>query len=287
MDMMDDNSCLSVLVNLSIKPRLYEPGKSLFWNDPHISKGILEAHLNPDVDSASRKHKTIDKEVNHLISSDVLKPGDKILDLGCGPGLYSSRFAIKGVKVTGIDISNNSLDYARHYAVEKGLDIDYRLISFFDIGYSGIFDAVIQVNGELNTFSDDKRDELLAKLRKALIPGGHLVFDITTRTRELRLREGIKNRWYISESGFWRSGRHLVLERGFDYLEDSVWLDQYIVIDSAGVKVYNNWFHDYSLETISPVLEKAGFTIRQIWNDLTGTPYLKGGDWIAIVAEKA
>ena len=167
MDKMDNNSCLSVLFDLSIKPRLYEPGESLFWNDPHISKGMLEAHLNPENDAASRKHKTIDKEVNHLISSGVLKPGDKVLDLGCGPGLYSSRLAAKGMKVTGIDISKNSLDYARHYAAEKGLDIDYRLINFFDVDYSGVFDAVIQVNGELNTFSDGKRDELLAKLRTA------------------------------------------------------------------------------------------------------------------------
>ena len=284
MDKMDNNSYLSVLFELPIKPRLYEPGETLFWNDPHISKGMLEAHLNPDVDSASRKHKTIDKEVNHLISSGVLKPGDKILDLGCGPGLYAFRLAKKGIKVTGIDISKNSLDYARHYAAEKKLDIDYRLMNFFDIDYSGMFDAIIQVEGELNTFSDDKRDELLAKLHKALIPGGHLVFDITTRVA--RMKCGLKNGWYASNYGFWRPDKHLVLERGFDYPEDSVWLDQYIIIDFAGVKVYNNWFHDYSLETISPVLEKAGFTAMQIWNDLTGTPYAKGGDWIAIVAKR-
>ena len=286
MDKMDNNSYLSVLFELPIKPRLYEPGETLFWNDPHISKGMLEAHLNPDNDAASRKHKTIDKEVNHLISSGVLKPGDKILDLGCGPGLYASRLAKKGIKVTGIDISKNSLDYARHYAAEKDLDIDYRLINFFDIDYSGIFDAVIQVNGELNTFSDHKRDELLAKLRKALRPEGLLIFDITTRTRALRMKNGLKNGWYISNYSFWRPDKHLVLERGIDYPEDNVWLDQYIIIDSAGVKVYHNWFHDYSLETISPVLEKAGFTVRQTWNDLTGTPYAKEGDWIAIVAEK-
>lgn len=101
------------------------------------------------------------------------------------------------------------------------------------------------------------------------------------------MKSGLKNSWYISNGGFWRPSKHLVLERGFDYPEDSVWLDQYIVLDSDGVKVYNNWFHDYSLETISPVLEKAGFAVRQIWNDLTGTRYAKGGDWIAVVAKKA
>lgn len=45
MNKMDINSCLSVLFNLPIKPRLYEPGESLFWNDAHISKGMLEADI--------------------------------------------------------------------------------------------------------------------------------------------------------------------------------------------------------------------------------------------------
>ena len=38
------------------KPRLYAPSTGEFWNDPHISKGMLEAHLNPQVDAATRKH---------------------------------------------------------------------------------------------------------------------------------------------------------------------------------------------------------------------------------------
>jgi len=258
MNKSDNNSYLSAIFELPIKPRLYEPGEPLFWNDPHISKSMLEAHLNPDNDLASRKHKTIDNEVNHLISSGVLKPGDQVLDLGCGPGLYSSRLASKGMKVTGIDISKNSLDYARHYAAEKDLDIDYRIINFFDIDYSGVFDAVIQVNGELNTFSDGKRDELFSKLRKALKPGGHLIFDVTTRAT--RMKYGLKNSWYFSNGGFWRPDKHLVLERGYDYPEVNVWLDQYIVLDSVGVKVYNNWFHDYDLVAIHQVVQKAGFS---------------------------
>jgi len=279
----DNHSCLSDIFELPIKPCLYEPGESLFWNDPHISKSMLEAHLNPDNDIASRKHKTIDKEVNHLVSSGLVKPGDKILDLGCGPGLYSSRLAAKGLKVTGVDISKNSLVYARHYAADKSLNIDYRLINFFDINYSGTFDAVIQVNGELNTFSDDKRDELLAKLREALKPGGFLIFDVTTRV--LRMKYGLKNGWYVSSNGFWRSHKHLVLERGFDYPEDNVWLDQYIVFDCDGIKVYNNWFHDYDLDTIHQVIQNAGFDVIDTWNNLTGSPYSDSGEWIAIVAK--
>lgn len=282
---MDNNGFLSFLSELPVKPRLYEPGEPLFWDDPHISKSMLEAHLNPDNDVASRKHVTIDKQVNHLISSGVVKPGDKVLDLGCGPGLYSSRFAARGVQITGIDISPNSLDYARHYAAKKNLDIDYRLMNFLDIDYSENFDTVIQVYGELNTFSDVKRDELLTKLRKALKPGGLLILDITTRVA--RLKSEPKSYWYVSNNGFWRPHEHMVLARGYDYPEDNVWLDQFIVIDPDGVKVYNNWFHEYDLDTIREVIQNAGFDVIETWNDLAGSKYSTDGEWLAIVAKRS
>ena len=275
---------LKQISRIAVKPSLFEPGEPRFWDDPYISKSMLEAHLAPDNDLASRQHETIDKEVNHLLSSGILKPGDRLLDLGCGPGLYTSRLAAKDIKVTGIDISKRSLNYAIAQARKQNLDMEYRLLNFFDINYSAEFNAVMQINGELNTFSDVKLDELLGKLHRSLLPGGLLIFDVTTRA--LRLRAGLKNGWYFSNRGFWRTGRHLVLEQGLDYAEENVWLDRYIVIDNNSMKVYHNWFHDYDLKTIRQVLKNAGFTIKYSWNDLAGTPYKAGGDWIAIVAGK-
>jgi hypothetical protein len=40
------------------------------------------------------------------------------------------------------------------------------------------------------------------------------------------------------------------------------------------------------MESITPVIKKAGFKIVKAWNDLSGTPYKEGGDWIAIIASK-
>jgi SAM-dependent methyltransferase len=275
---------LKTILGCATRPPIYQPGESLFWDDPHISRSMLSAHLNPDNDLASRKHATIDREVEYLISSGTLKTGDRLLDLGCGPGLYSRRLAGRGLRVTGIDISERSLNYVTAQSKEEGLDIEFRRLNFFDIDYSGEFDAVLQTNGELTVFSDEKRDELLGMLYRALKPGGRLIFDVTTQ--ESRIKYGIKKGWYVSDGGFWRPGRHLVLEQGFDYPRENVWLDQYIVIDDDSVKIYNNWFHDYDLATIRQVLQRAGFKVIHAWNDFLGTPYHEGGDWIAIVAEK-
>ena len=243
---------------------------------------MLHAHLSQDFEAGSRKFTIIDKEIDNLISRGFFRNGDRVLDLGCGPGLYTSRLSRRGMKVTGIDISRRSIEHARNQSDEEGLGVEYINGNFFDIDYTGRFNIAMQIYGEISTFSDEKRDMLLSKVHKALLPGGLLVFDVSTRQQ--RLKEGASNHWHMFEGGFWRPGKHIILEEGFDYPEDDVWLDQYIVIDENETKVYRNWFHDYSLETILPVLEKAGFTAIQLWNDFTGTPFEDGGDWIALVA---
>ena len=68
------------------KPALWQRSSELFWDDEHISKGMLEAHLNPDWDAASRKHHYIDRSVEWLKS--IIPTGSKILDLGCGLRTY-------------------------------------------------------------------------------------------------------------------------------------------------------------------------------------------------------
>ncbi len=278
---------LALIAQYADKPPLFspsEPADTHFWDDPHIAKSMLEAHLNPAHDAASRRPETIEKEVNHLISSGILKPGNRVLDLGCGPGLYASRFAAKGIKVTGIDFSENSLKYAIVQARKHHLDIEYRLLNFFDLNYSGEFDTAIQVEGEIGTFSDEKRDVLLAKLHRALKPGGLLIFDVGTPTQNTK--ETPYNRWYIADVGFWRPGRHLTMDMRFYYPEDNVYVDQHIIMDEEKITVYRIWNHMYTPDTLKPVLEKAGFNIMHVWNDLIGTPYKEGGEWLAIVARK-
>ena len=50
-----------------------------------------------------------------------------VFDYGCGPGLYTSRFARMGANVTGIDFSERSIQYATDLAAKEGLAISYIL----------------------------------------------------------------------------------------------------------------------------------------------------------------
>lgn len=276
---------LGLLKELLQKPEPFTPGEELFWDDPHVSKGMLEAHLNPDIDAASRKPETIEKTVKNLIGSMNLKSGDKILDLGCGPGLYCKHFAQRGFNVTGLDYSRRSIEYAIQVASNSVLDIEYKYMNYLDMEYSNAFDAVLLIYGDLCVLPDDDRDLLLRKVHKALKPDGYFAFDVTTRIH--REKNGLKNRWYAAESGFWKPGPHLVLETGFDYPEENIYLDQYLVIEESGkLSVYRNWFHDYSLEEIVEVLNNHGFSVKKTWSNLTGTQYQENSEWIGIIAKK-
>ncbi len=280
--MISNIELLDAIKKYTYKPEPFSPGEKHFWDDPHISKSMLEAHLNQQHDAASRKISTIDQTVEHLINTGVLKPGMKLLDLGCGPGLYSQRFAVAGLEVVGLDISENSIEYAKASADKAKLPVEFRCMNFFDMEYEDEFDAIIQVYGELNTFFDTSLEKLLLCIRKALKDDGVFIFDVSTR--KLRMRDKTQNNWYYSYGGFWRPNGHLVLEMGFDYPEQDLWLDQYIIVDESGVKIYRNWFHDYTLDTITDVLNKNGFIVQEVWDDLTGSKYSEDGDWIAIVA---
>lgn len=64
---------ISQLIGLQQKPDPFTSGEPLFWDDPHISAHLLEAHLNPDIDAASRNPETIDRSVKWLVENLALK----------------------------------------------------------------------------------------------------------------------------------------------------------------------------------------------------------------------
>ena len=86
------------------------------WTNEYISKKMLEYHLNESIDAASRNRNFIDKSAKWIIKNFNLTTGVSVVDFGCGPGLYTLRFAKSGAKVTGIDFSKSSLSYAEKEA---------------------------------------------------------------------------------------------------------------------------------------------------------------------------
>jgi SAM-dependent methyltransferase len=269
---------IEMLIRLQEPPVPFTPGEPLFWTDPHIARQMLTAHLDPDTDAASRRPEIIQRSVNWLIETLALQPGMRVLDLGCGPGLYASRLADAGLQVTGVDFSQVSIDYAHSQRPQ----MDYRCQNYLDLTVEGVFDAILLIYGDFCVLSPQQRIRLLANVHSVLKPGGFFVLDVSTPA--LRRRAGLKNSWYAVPGGFWKPGPHLVLEQGFAY-EDDLFLDQYIVLEDNGkASVYRNWFQDYTPDRIRRELEDNRFSIASLWGNLWGEPLTDDADWIGVIA---
>ena len=271
------------IVSLAKKPILYKKGTSFMWTDPYISKQLLQIHLNPDIDLASRKKSTIEKTAKWILETQGKDKKLNILDLGCGPGLYTELFAKSGHEVTGIDISKTSIEYATKSAKEKGLGIDYQNASYLDVNF-GLekFELVLLIYADLGVLLPIEREKLLAKIFKALKKGGVFIFDVL---KDSGLRDKLSPKtWEASHAGFWKETPHLALSESFLYEKEKVILFQHTIIDSSGkIDNYRFWTHFFSPNDLSVMLKQQNFRNIEFREDILPESDLWNGDNVIFV----
>ncbi|MBP0012009.1 MAG: methyltransferase domain-containing protein [Roseofilum sp. SBFL] len=100
--------------------------KDWIWNErQQIGKdyeSIEEVALYDESHSKFRDLKLESHEILKLIGA---KPGMKLLDIGCGTGIFAIEASKKGLDVTAIDVSNTMLEYAKAKANEAEVSITF------------------------------------------------------------------------------------------------------------------------------------------------------------------
>ncbi|MFW5689771.1 MAG: SAM-dependent methyltransferase [Spirochaetota bacterium] len=276
---------LEALRSLSGRPALYGGRDRDFWTDPYVSRHVLDAHLDPHTDDATRRPEHIAATVETILAHLGRDPeGVRLLDLACGPGLYAEQFAARGVVVTGIDFSSVSIKHARKQAKQQGLEIEYREEDLTEARLGGPYDVVTLIYGEFCTFSERERRDLLNRIRESLAPGGMLVLDVFTDAYVKRNRS--QDEWYVSaRDGFWQREPHLVLMQHFFYRSDSASVARYILVDDHGrYRDFNVWWRHFDQEAVRAFLESSGFTVEALYGNLWGGELEDDGEWIGVYA---
>ncbi len=256
-----NKNCKMNIINIhnnTTKPVLYEKGNSVMWTDEHISKQMLHVHLSQETDLASRKLDTINSTVEWVLSNTEKKELS-ILDLGCGPGLYSEILAIKGHKVTGIDFSDNSINYARKEAEKKKLNINYLKQNYLELDLEeNAFDLVMLIFTDFGPLLPKEREQLIINVKKVLKPGGIFIFDVLN---EQNTNEKITPRnWETAENGFWKNSPYIALSESFLYKENKVILYQHVIIDQKeNINTYRFWIHFFSHTDLEEILYEHDF----------------------------
>ena len=256
------------------------------WNDPHISKGMLEAHLNPDHDVASYRGEFIDKAVAWIVSRFGVSEETRICDFGCGPGLWTTRLAEQGAIVTGIDLSERSIHYAQDTAKDRDLSIRYILQDYLRFSSNDRFDLILMISQDFSVLSPSQRRTLLRVFRSHLSEGGALLVDVASLLQFSQAKEKM-NYEFCSEGGFWSPGPHHVFTSSFKYEPECLLCSKYVIVERSREFEIYTWSQCYSVESLKEVFEENGLKILQCLSDVSGTPLKEESPTIAIVAGRS
>jgi len=100
--------------------------------------------------------------------------GDRLLEIGCGTGEHTKRFADAGYDVTAIDPFEGMLSLARE---KCDGDVDFLQTGLPDPALDGEFDVIVAIRGVVNHLPPEGLAPALESLADLLADGGVLVFD--------------------------------------------------------------------------------------------------------------
>lgn len=260
------------IVRREPRPAPWSEGDNIPWNDPAFSMRMLKEHLSQEHDAASRRAEIIDRQIDWIHHEVLRAQPTRILDLGCGPGLYAERLARLGHACKGIDYSPASIAYAAKRARLEHLPCTYVLEDIRTATFGSGYGLAMLIYGELNVFRPADARTILRKVHEALDPGGLLLLEPHT----YECVRGLGDRpatWYTAESGLFGEGAHFCLEESWWDAASETTTTRYFIVDAHTGEVarYAQTFQAYGEQQYRSLLCECGFC------EVTFYPSLQGG----------
>jgi len=239
------------------------------------------------------KHSFVWKFGEGVLELLAPKPGERILDLGCGTGHLTSKIAESGAKVVGIDRSPSMIEEAR----AAYPDIEFNVGDATNLTFSGDFDAVFS-NAVLHWVKD--ADGAAASIARAMKPAGRFVAEFGGKDNidrivhalyaALRLA-GVENPtavnpWYYPSIGEYST----VLERNGFHVSFANHFDRMTPL--SGEQGIRDWLAMFAGQFTSAVVEDKRIAFIQSVEELLRPSLYFDGIWHAdykrlrVVAER-
>lgn len=246
---------------------------------------MLAYHLNGEIDISSRRTAFIDRSVAWLASRFNIGCGSRIIDFGCGPGLYTSRLAKLGATVSGVDFSTRSIDYARERNNHDGLQIEYHNADYLQFQPDGKFSLVTMIMCDFCALSPAQRTLMLQKFSQILDSGGHVALDVYSNSAFAQ-REASSSFEMNLMNGFWSSKSYYGFLNTFIYESEKVVLDKYTIIERDRVREIYNWLQYFSVNALEQEFASSGFEMEEVIGSVAGDPFEAAETEFAVVVRK-
>lgn len=189
-----------------------------------------------------------------------------MLDLACGTGEFSNRFAEKGISVIGADVSFDMLSVAREKSAEQGNDILYLCQDAAELDLYGTVDGAICCLDSLNHITDyGAFCKAIARVSLFLEKDRLFIFDLNTPYKH---REVLGNNTFVIDTDdvycVWQNeynGTDNTVEINLDFFTSDG--DSYLRTSESFCE------RAYTDSEIEKALKNAGLKIEAAYEDLT------------------
>ena len=198
-----------------------------------------------------------ENEVEYMVRLLEMTAGCRLLDLGCGYGRIAHELARLGIRVTGVDLVPQMLDFARRRAADEGLEINYVEGDIESLTYKGAYDVAIMWFYAFGYGADSSHQKILRRICSALRPGGTLLFD-QYNTHRLAREE---------HPSLIDRGDTLFIHRPRPDLEHGRWGAERIVVTEGRIRRSHFSCRSYTPPELRVMLEAAGFRAIRFLGD--------------------
>ena len=250
------------------------------WANPYISKKMVEYHLQTDNDVASRNIGVIKKTVKFIVDKYKLNRDTSLCDLGCAVGHYTNLFEQEGMNVTGVDISANSIAYAK----EQNKYVEYIVADYLEYKPSNKFDFVTMIYCDFGALSNDGRGIMLDNVNEMLTDDGIFMFDIWS----YKFYEEVEkiDREYIDTDGLYMKGKCKIRMVNHKYEDLHLILTHTKAKGSHKKMEVYLWDKFFNVDEITGLLNEHGLEIVDLYNNTYGETYKEDSYCITIACKK-
>jgi trans-aconitate methyltransferase len=221
------------------------------------------------------RHSFVWKKAGDLIELLRVKPGERILDLGCGTGHLTAEIAARGADVTGLDASTSMIAQAR----QNYPKLNFVLGDAKDFRVDEPFDAVFS-NAVLHWIPDAR--SVIGSVARALKPDGRFIFEMGTRRNNARVLAVLsavlaeagytpRNPWFFASAAEYST---LLEEQGFEIASLRT-IDRWTRLDhpERGLREWlemfaGSWFEEVPMPAREGLLLEIESRLRpSLWRD--------------------
>lgn len=206
-----------------------------------------------------------------------------MLDLACGTGEFSNRFAVSGVSVIGVDISYDMLSVAREKSAEQGNDILYLCQDASELDLYGTIDGAICCLDSLNHITDyEKFCSAIARVSLFLEKDRLFIFDLNTTYKH---REVLGDNTFVIET----DDVYCVWQNEFSEKDNTVEINlDFFMPEGDAYQRSSESFCEraYTNGEIENALTKAGLKIEAVFEDMTENAPKESAERIVYVTRK-